>query len=154
MALKKFEKQEELRRVLRLFLNDTPELNRLTRKQESSDEKLDLAIKLALDDYNITPPHLGTITIEKYPSLFLLLYGATIQLLRSNGILQSRNELSYSTGGMSVQIFDKTKHYQSWIAQFVSEYESKKRHFKIAQNIHNALGAGVFSEYSLLGHFA
>lgn len=153
MSLKKFKKQQELRRILRLFLNDTPELNRLTSKYESSDDQLDLAIMLALDDYNVTTPLIGSITIENYPSLYLLLYGASIQLLRSNGILHSRNELSYSSGGMSVQIFDKTRHYQSWIAQFVTEYERKKAHFKIAQNINNALGAGVHSEYSLLGYF-
>ena len=35
------------RRLLRLFLNDTPELNRLIRKEESNDEKLDLALSKA-----------------------------------------------------------------------------------------------------------
>jgi hypothetical protein len=142
--------QEKVRRYLRLFLNDTPELNRLIRRQESTDEKLDLAILLAIDDYNITPPPLGLVSVENFPSLWLLLYGATVQVLRSAGLLQSRNELVYQAGNVSVRIFDKTQLYQSWIAQFAQDYERKKLNFKVSQNIACALSGGVFSEYANL----
>jgi hypothetical protein len=142
--------QERARKYLRLFLNDTPELNRLIRKQESTDEKLDLAILLAIDDYNITSPPLGAVSVENFPSVWLLLYGATIQVLRSAGLLQSRNELVYQAGNVSVRIFDKTQLYQSWIAQFMADYERKKQNFKISQNIACALGDGVQSEYANL----
>jgi hypothetical protein len=146
--------RERVRKLLRLFLNDTPELNRLIRREESDDAKLDLAIDLAIDNYSVTAPLLGSYTVANFPSLYLLIYGATIQVLRSAGILQSRNELAYSSGGVSVRIFDKTQLYQSWIAQFVAEYERTKANFKIATNINNALaGAGVSSEYSLLNYF-
>lgn len=144
---------QEVRRLLRLFLNDTPELNRLIRTQESTDEKLDLALALTTDDYNVTPPLLGTSYVWNFPSLYLLIYGAAIQTLRSAGILQSRNELAYSSGGVSVRIFDKTQLYQSWIAQFVAEYERKKQNFKISLNINAALAGGVSSEYSILNYF-
>ena len=63
MATTKEIAQEKARRYLRLFLNDTPELNRLIRRQESTDEKLDLAIMLAINDYNITPPPLGIVML-------------------------------------------------------------------------------------------
>jgi len=147
------QKQEEARRLLRLFLNDTPELNRLIRRQESTPEKLDLAIRLAVDDFNITPPLLGQARVDNFPSLFLLIYGASIQVLRSAGLLHSRNELVYSSGGVSVRIFDKTALYQSWIAQFVAEYERKKANYKIAANVNNSLASGVASEYSILSYF-
>lgn len=145
--------REKARKLLRLFLNDTPELNRLIRREESTDEKLDLAMDLATDDYNITPPLLGTSTLGTFPSLYLLIYGSTIQVLRSAGILQSRNELAYSSGGVSVRIFDKTQLYQSWINQFIAEYERKKNNFKISANINNAMAGGVASEYSILNYF-
>lgn len=153
MATSKELKQQEARRLLRLFLNDTPELNRLIRKQESDDTKLDLAIRLAIDDYNISPPPLGVHTIENFPSIWFLIYGATINVLRSAGLLQSRNELAYSSGGVSVRIFDKTQNYQSWILQFTAEYERKKNNFKISQNIMSALAGGVSSEYDVLRFF-
>ena len=92
-------------------------------------------------------------SITNFPSLYLLIYGATIQVLRSAGILQSRNELVYSSGGVSVRIFDKTQHYQSWIAQFVAEYERKKQNYKMALNINSAMAGGVASEYSILNYF-
>lgn len=145
--------QEQARRLLRLFLNDTPELNRLIRRQESDDPKLDLALALAIDDFNITSPLLSTYRVETFPSLYLLIYGATIQVLRSAGILQSRNELSYSSGGVSVRIFDKTQNYQSWISQFVAEYERKKQNYKISLNVMGALAGGVASEYAVLNYF-
>ena len=146
-------RRQEVRRLLRLFLNDTPELNRLIRTQESNDEKLDLALALAVDDYNMTPPLLGAQQVANFPSLYLLIYGASIQVLRSAGLLQSRNELAYSSGGVSVRIFDKTQLYQSWIAQFMAEYERKKQNFKISLNIDAALAGGVSSEYSILNYF-
>ena len=96
---------------------------------------------------------LGNVSIVNYPSLFLLIYGSSIQVLRSAGLLHSRNELVYSSGGVSVRIFDKTQLYQSWIAQFVAEYEHKKKNYKIAANINNAMAGGVASEYSLLNYF-
>lgn len=151
MATSKELALEKVRKYLRLFLNDTPELNRLIRKQESTDEKLDLCILLAVDDYNITSPPLGFNLVEDFPSMWLLIYGATIQVLRSAGLLHSRNELLYQSGNVSVRIFDKTQLYQSWINQFAQDYETKKRNFKISQNIESTLGeGGVRSEYSNL----
>lgn len=145
--------EEKARRLLRLFLNDTPELNRLIRAQETNDERLDLALSLAIDDFNITPPLLNMYTVGNFPSLYMLIYGGTIHVLRSAGILQSRNELSYSSGGVSVRIFDKTQLYQSWIAQFVADYERKKQNYKISLNINSSLASGVMSEYSVLNYF-
>jgi hypothetical protein len=147
------QKQEETRILLRLFLNDTPELNRLIRTEESPDPKLDLAIALAISDFNTTPPLLSDVTVVNHPSLLLLIYGATIQVLRSAGLLQSRNELVYSSGGVSVRIFDKTQLYQSWIAQFSAEYERKKQNYKISLNINQSLASGVSSEYGILNYF-
>jgi hypothetical protein len=145
--------RQQARRLLRLFLNDTAELNRLIRKQESDDTKLDLALMLAVDDFNITTPILFNYSVANFPSLYMLIYGATIQVLRSAGMMQSRNELAYSSGGVSVRIFDKTQLYQSWIAQFVADYERKKMNYKVALNIDAALGGGVASEYSILSYF-
>ena len=108
---------------------------------------------LAIDDYNITAPLLQSHNLSNFPSLYLLIYGSSINTLRSAGILQSRNELAYSSGGVSVRIFDKTQLYQSWINQFVAEYERKKQNFKISLNINSALAGGVASEYSILNYF-
>lgn len=141
------QKQQEARRLLRLFLNDTAELNRLIRQEESDDDKLDLAIRLTIDDWNITPPLLSTVTISTFPSIYFLIHGAAIQVLKSAGILQSRNQLEYSSGGLTVRTFDKTQLYQSWIIHFVNDYERKKLEYKKFINIESSWPGGVHSEY-------
>jgi len=146
----KEKRQQQARRLLRMFLNDTAELNRLIRQEESDTDKLDLAIMMAIDDWNITPPLLDQVSITTYPSLYLLLYGSSIQTLRSAGILQSRNQLEYSSGGITVRTFDKTQLYQSWILQFVQEYEIKKNAMKKFLNIEGSWPGGVSSEYSAI----
>lgn len=139
--------QQQARRLLRLFLNDTAELNRLIRQEESDDDKLDLSILLAVDDWNITLPLIGTINVATHPSIYLLIHGAAIQALRSAGILQSRNQLEYASGGITVRTFDKTQLYQSWIMQFMQDYERKKMELKKFYNIANSWPGGVHSEY-------
>ena len=68
--------------------------------------------------------------------------------MRSAGILQSRNSLTYSDGGINVAVSDKTPLYRQWISDFHNEYEQKKRHLKIQMNMKRAWG-GSFSEYTL-----
>lgn len=144
-------RMEKAKKYLRLFLADTPELNRLTRDEESSNELLELAIILTVDDWNSTTPMLSPVTIENYPSLFLLLHGATIQVLKTQGLYQARNELQYSTGGSSFTRHNKTQIYQAWLVNFSNEYEMKKRNYKISQNIDRGWG-GVNSEYDRIGY--
>lgn len=146
-------KQQEARRLLRLFLNDTAELNRLIRQEESDDDRLDLAIRLTIDDWNITMPILGTVTIVDYPSIYLLIHGATIQILKSAGILQARNQLDYQAGNLTVRLFNKSQLYQAWLAQFVADYEVKKSGVKITLNIDGGWNDGSPSEYSSISWY-
>lgn len=144
----KEQRQQEARRLLRLFLNDTAELNRLIRQEESDTDKLDLSILLTIDDWNITAPLITRVDITTFPSLYLLIHGASIEVLKSAGILQSRNQLEYASGGITVRTFDKTQLYQSWIMQFVQDYERKKMEMKKFLNIEGSWPGGVSSEYS------
>lgn len=152
-----FQDQETTRRLnkakkyLRLFLRDTPALNRLIRKEESDDELLIFAIDMAIDDWNTTAPVIGNTTIANFPSLYLLMHGATINILKMQGLYQSRNELSYNTGGSSFIRTNKTNYYMAWITNFSNEWEMKKRNLKIQQNVARGYG-GCFSEYDRIGY--
>jgi len=144
---------EKSKKYLRFFLLDTPELNRLIQGKESSDELLEFAIDMAISDWNSTVPVLGRVHIGNYPSLYLLMHGAVIQLMKSQGILQSRNEANFSAGGSSFMRSNKTQHYAMWLTNFSNEYENKKRGMKIQQNIMGALSdCGVNSEYDRIGY--
>lgn len=145
------ERLNKAKKYLRLFLRDTPELNRLIGKQESDDDLLQFAIEMAIDDWNTTAPILGNTTISNFPSLYLLMTAATIQVLKMQGLYQSRNELNYNSGGSSFVRSNKTNYYQSWMLNFANEYELKKRNLKIFQNVERGWG-GVASEYDRIGY--
>jgi hypothetical protein len=145
--------QANAREQLRLFLRDYPTLNRLLRQYEHTDSDLDLALNLTVEEYNVTMPPLAPVTIATYPNLWLLLHGSAIHLLKSAGMLQSRNELSYSSGGVTVRTFDKTAVYQSWINSFLQDYQFKLQNLKLATNIQGGFG-GVHSVYLSVGWWA
>lgn len=144
-------RKEKAKKYLRLFLLDTPALNRLIRRKETDEDLLEFAIDMAISDWNSTPPVVQHVTIANFPSLYLLMHAAAIQILKSQGLLQARNELNYNAGGSSFIRSNKTQYYQSWLINFSNEMELKKRNFKMAQNIAAGWG-GVASEYDTIGY--
>lgn len=145
------ERMKKAKKFLRLFLMDTPELNRLIGDYETNEDRLELALILTISDWNTTTPIIGKVSIGSFPSLYLLLHGATIQCLKMAGLYQSRNELTYNAGGSSFVRSNKTPYYQSWIQNLASEYEAKKLNFKIQKNVEGAYGYGFGSEYEEIG---
>lgn len=143
-------RMNKAKRYLRLFLQDTPSLNRLIRTEESDDELLEFAIDMCIDDWNSTVPLISFQTIETFPSLYLLMHGAAIQVLKMQGIRQDRNRLTYSSGGSSFARSDKGQFYLQWAQSFISDYEIKKKNYKIYQNIKQGYG-GIHSEYDDIG---
>ena len=144
-------RMNEMVGYIRTYLRDFPELNRLTQGYENSPRMIAWAIVDALDDWNSTPPFVGTATITNFPSRHLLCRGAVIALLESVGLLQTRNQLTFSDGGITVSVSDKAPLIMNWLAMFKTGYEEKKRRFKASQNVEMAMdGSGTFSEYFVI----
>jgi hypothetical protein len=142
--------------LVRAKLRDYPELNRLIEGRETSDREIAFAIMEAIDDFNTTPPLIGSFSIDSFPSTSLLIRGSIINVLESVGLLQTRNQMSYSDGqGVGVGISDKTPLLLNWIQLYQGQYEQKKFRLKQALNLNGALnGGGVPSEYVLInGYF-
>ena len=136
--------------LIRLYMNDSPELNRLIRKHESSDPRIIMAINMVLDDWTITDPRRMMYSASNFPSHSLLIKGAVIELLRGTGMLHSRNKLAYSAGGLTVQLFNKSQDYMGWIANLSREYDEKKTRTIRQMNLAAAYGqgpVGLHSEY-------
>ena len=144
-------RNNKAKKYLRLFLRDTAALNRLIRKEESDDELLQFALDMAIDDWNCTAPMIGNTNISNFPSLYLLMHAAVIQILKTQGLYQARNELNYNAGGSSFVRANKSNYYQSWMINFANEYEMKKRNMKIFQNVARGWG-GASSEYDRIGY--
>ncbi len=138
------------RKLLRRFVRDYPELNRLLRAQEHSPEDIDLALDLTVAEYNAKNPPLAEVTIDSYPNLWLLLHGGAVHLIRSAGIMQARNRLPYSSGGISVRMFDKTEIYMQWVREFIADYNHTLVDSKMSANLRQGWG-GVPSIYWSVG---
>ncbi|MGA1353693.1 MAG: hypothetical protein ACO32I_02760 [Candidatus Limnocylindrus sp.] len=139
---------------VRQYLRDYPELNRLIDGEETSDRMIAWSVIDALDDINNTPPLIGTFTIETFPYRHLLMRGTVLAVLESVGLLQTRNQISYSDGGISVNASDKAPMIMNWINMLRGQYEQKKQQYKIAVNISEAFdGDAVLSDYYFLGGY-
>jgi hypothetical protein len=144
-------RMNEMVAYVRLYMRDFPELNRLTQGYENSPRMVAWAIVDALDDWNTTPPFLGATSIANFPSKSLLCRGAVIALLESVGLLQMRNQLSFSDGGISVSVNDKAPMIMQWLSMMKASYEDKKVRMKSSMNVEMAMsGSGHHSEYSAI----
>jgi len=132
--------------MLRRFLRDIDELNKLLGRKESTDNQLQMALDMALDDWNMTPPIFTAVGYSNHPCPNLLLRGGAIQVLMSAGILYSRNKLAYNDGGVSVQSSDQAGEYSMWLNMIVNDYERKKQSIKVQLNLESCWG-GDYSEY-------
>jgi len=138
--------------IIRARLRDHPSLNRLIDGVETSNGEIGLAIMGVVSDWNSTPPLIGTVTFETFPSLDLLMKGAMINIMDSVILLQIRNHMSYSDGqGQQVGVSDKYPAIMQWVQGQKAEYEAKKKQLKIALNIEGALNqTHLASEYAVI----
>ena len=135
---------------VRGFIRDFPELNRLVRGVESTDRQIAWAVLDAVSDFNGTP-HFTQLTLEELlmkQQHALMRRLTVIVLLESIGMLQTRNHLNYSDGGLNVGVNDKTPLLMNWLQYFKGSTEQMKQRVKVAMNIEAAMGGpGVHSEY-------
>lgn len=131
--------KDELVVLLRTFLGDTPEDNKTIDGHELSPDKLGLALELALDEYNNTPPFEAR-TFLTFPSLTIILHGGAIQALMMAGIVQTRNYLNFSDGGIQEVISDKGPAYQAWIQNLIGKYRDEVLAIKTSLNMERNFG--------------
>lgn len=137
--------------MVRLYLRDLPELNRLVAGEESTDRMIAWAVLDAIDNFNGTP-HFTAFGLDEllaYNQRSLLLRMTVIALLESVGLLQTRNHINYSDGGINVGVNDKTPLIMNWLQYYKSFTEQKLQQVKVAINIASILGPnnpGIHSE--------
>jgi hypothetical protein len=135
----------------REYMRDHPELNRLVRGEESSDRQIAWAVLDALSSFNGTPPLTAYILDELLMrnQHHLLLRMTIIALLESVALLQVRNHINYSNGGINVGVNDKAPMILQWLQYYKAYTEQLKLRVKVALNIESILGpsnSGVHSE--------
>jgi len=138
--------------TVRLYTRDHPQLNRLVAGEESTDRIIAWAVMDAISYFNGMPPILGAFRLEdllQWHQHALLLRMVTCSLLESVGLLQTRNHINYSNGGVNVGVNDKTPLIMNWLQYYKGTTEQMALRVKIALNINQILGpqnCGVHSE--------
>lgn len=140
---------------VRFFMRDYAELNRLTKGKDHSNRHIMWAVLDTLSDWSATPPFIGTdlqmILQRGWQSLFVR--GVAISLIESLHFLHLRNFVSYSDGGVNLQI-ENPQLLQAALQLLKNEYEQKKQKVLIASNIEGAFGGvGVHSELLFVNSF-
>jgi hypothetical protein len=138
--------------VVRDYMRDHAELNRLIAGQESNDRLVAWAVLDALSVFN-GPPHLTSLSLEELlgrnqHSLMLRL--TVITLLESVGLLQTRNHINYSNGGLNVGVNDKTPLILQWLQYYQASTKQMMSRVKVALNIEGILGSGNSGVHSEL----
>lgn len=142
----------DYREALRSFIKDNASKNRLLNYvQENTDDELDLYLNLAISFLNAIPPLIGDYSYGTFPIPQLLIHQATIECLISNGILNSRNDLTYNNGGITVRISDGDKYLKhlQWLTRMTDQAINSLIKVKTALNIEACFG-GVYSPYGYL----
>ena len=140
---------DRLTLMVRTYIRDHHELNRLLSGQETSNRTIQLGARMALDEWNARSP-VPFQTPAQFPSLTLLIQMTAIHVLTSAGIHYSRNRLPFSEGQFRADTERAADEYPKWIQFFRQSVEVMMASLIPRLNIESAWGArGVSSEYAL-----
>lgn len=128
------------------FIQDRVEKNHLLDGNEFQPTQINLAIELAIGEFNMYTP-VSAFNTYSFPNKSLLMFGTLAKLFAGQAALLARNHMSYSDGGISVPVEERAQLYQSLAAMYQQSFESMGKAWKIQDNIDNGWG-GVSSDYA------
>ncbi len=137
---------------VRLYAKDDAALNVLLEGRfQSEDSLIELAMKLAVNDFNVVPP-ISSYAIKTFPSDTVLMYGTLHHLANGEAERQLRNNVTYNAQGLNAGIDDKFQHYNQLALYYKQLFEAKIKELKTQQNLEQAWG-GSFSPYAGLNEY-
>ena len=137
-------------RDVRDRMRDFAELNTLIDDQESTDRQISFAIDVVLEWSSASPPPIGPLSVATLPRR-ILLDGVTAELLESAALLLFRNDLPFSTGGVTVQ-FAQHQHYAALAQMYYQRYRGELREYKVSINHQQAVDgtSGIHTQWVLV----
>lgn len=134
-------------RKTREKMRDYPQLNTLIEGEETPDAMILHELERRLDHINSTPPPTELYLVVNTPEA-ILMDGVISGLLESAALLYARNDLAFSTGGVSVQQ-NQYQTYMSMSQMLYQRYFTEMKQFKVARNHQLAVDASsvVHSEW-------
>ncbi len=133
---------------VRTYIHDFADQNHLIDGEEFSDEAIELAMRMAVGDYNLMPP-LERLEPKQFPSITLLMYGTLAHLFLGKAAHLARNTMSYSDGGLQIPIEERAELYLTLGNQYLAQFRETAVKLKAQLNMEAGWGS-VRSDYSNL----
>jgi hypothetical protein len=111
------------------MLDVDPAKNTLLEELEFTDDQVRGFILESFYDINESEPR-TSYTLDQFPKTSLLLDGALVFALQARGLIQLRNQLSYSDAGFSVNLDDKSGNYAQWLSMITNRYLTDRKELK------------------------
>jgi hypothetical protein len=138
---------------IRAFLRDQPKYNILIEGVEFSDKDIQRAIRFTVSKWNALTPQSTDPTTGETLNEYMLLCGVAAILLRSEGIRQVRNQVTYQDGNMpQVSLDEKEAIYMRWADRMQQEFDFHARNIKTQNNMESCYG-GLSSGYRYIGRW-
>ena len=131
---------------VREFINDKIENNHLLDDVEFTNTRINLAMEVAVDRFNMLPP-IGKTDVFSFPSKTVLMYGTLWALFDGQAAMLARNHMSYSDGGIQIPVEERMALYRELAVSYLQVFESSGKAIKVEQNFEDGWG-GVSSDYS------
>ena len=134
---------------IRLCVKDSPFLNILLEGDlQSSDELINLAMKLAVSEFNGIPP-MSQFAVDTFPSDHILLDGTLYRLCMSEAERQLRNNIDFSVQGLQAGLDNKYREYLEMSKYYKDNLYQAAQSFKINANTEQAWD-GLYSPYAAI----
>ena len=138
---------------IRAFLRDQPKYNILIEGVEFSNEDITRAIRWTVSKWNAMTPQSSDSPTGETLHEYVLLFGVAAILLRSEGVRQVRNQVTYQDGNMpQVSLDEKESIYMRWADRMQQEFDFLARQIKNQNNMESAYG-GLSSGYRYIGRW-
>lgn len=137
-----YKPEENVANDVREYMQDYTYNNELVDGLEYTDAQIQRAVKMTVMRLNGLPPFIGDNTMDSVPSSlqYAVIRGTTGHLLQSTSLIQLRNQLTYTDGGIHVGLTDKHQLYQQAGGVLLQEFDDMATKAKIAININGAWG--------------
>jgi hypothetical protein len=120
---------------VRFALRDYPEANNLLNDVEFSDNEIAYCITRPVDRWNSMLPDVGRYDVHTFPWHDMHVNATIAELLKIAGYHYMRNQLPYSSGGLSVDDKNKGPAYMQMAQQELAKFEQFCMERKLEANI-------------------
>ena len=121
---------------LGMHIKDDPAVNKLIEGKQFAPSQVKMAMVIAFDRIDKTPPVLARLNAEEYP-IYIALKAGVVQLMETAQIVDIRNSLQYQDGAMTVN-----DTYEGMYAQLLTYYNrfvNELRAWKMQVNIERSM---------------